>query len=80
MIAFERRRCRIARRDLAYVHFILESYEGLAVMSTIDQAEGIVQISYPPFFAAEVEGLLAALGQEVSLVPFTLHSPPEVQP
>lgn len=80
MIAFESRRCRIARRDLAYVHFILESYEGLAVMSTLDKAEGIVEITFHPAFAAEVEGLLAALAQEVSLVPLAQHSSPEVLP
>lgn len=66
---FRSKDCTVDRRDLAYIQFILESYEGLAIMSTIDRERGIVRISYPACFSTEVEGLVAALQSETSLQP-----------
>lgn len=35
-------RCRVNARDIGYICSIVESYEGLAVVSTLNQAEGLV--------------------------------------
>jgi hypothetical protein len=67
------KRCfKVARRDIAYLHFIFESYEGLATLSTIDSKNGIVQLSIPQWFAADVNDLLQSLKTEITLteIPF----------
>ena len=63
---------KINRRDLVYLKFILEAYEGLSTLSTIDQQAGIVQLSYPACFATDITGLIGALAGDISIaeVPF----------
>lgn len=58
---------RVDRRDIAYFRFTLEAYEGLATLTTLDARNGIVVLSIPECFADEVDALLAALAQEISL-------------
>ncbi|SNB48106.1 DUF4911 domain-containing protein [Geobacter sp. DSM 9736] len=62
------RHFRIMRRELIYLKFIMEAYEGLATLSTADKLNGIVRISYDPAFAPDVEDLLSALQQETGMV------------
>lgn len=67
------KRCfKVARRDIAYLHFIFESYEGLATLSTIDRKNGIVQLSIPHCFEGEVNNLLQSLKTEITIteIPF----------
>lgn len=56
---------RIDRRDLAYLKFIIEAYEGIAVLSTADREGPIIQVTSTPSRAAELDLLLAALAGEV---------------
>lgn len=58
---------RVARKDLVLLKFILEAYEGMSTMSTVDKVAGIVRISIPAGFATDVEGLLTALSGVISL-------------
>ncbi len=44
--------------DITLVQFILEGYEGLATVSTIDPKEAIIQILIMPDFLEDVEGIL----------------------
>jgi hypothetical protein len=39
---------RIDRRHISYLRFILEAYEGMAVLTTIDAGEGIVKLMMAP--------------------------------
>ncbi len=67
------KRCfKVSRCDIAYLHFIIESYDGLATLSTIDAGSGVVQLSIPVGFAAEAESLLQALKSEIKIteIPF----------
>jgi len=62
------KRCfQVARSDIAYLHFIFESYEGLATLSTIDRKNGIVQLSIPRCFEGEVNNLLQSLKTEITI-------------
>jgi transcriptional regulatory protein LevR len=62
------KRCfQVARSDIAYLHFIFESYEGLATLSTIDRKNGIVQLSIPHCFEGEVNNLLQSLKTEITI-------------
>jgi phage tail protein X len=58
---------RVERHDLVYLKFILEAYEGLAVLSTVDREGAIVRIGYPHFSACDVDALLQALAGEIDL-------------
>lgn len=60
---------RVARRDMVYLKFILEAYEGMNVMSTVDNTAGIIRIAIMSGFEAEMEALLAELGKKVTMTP-----------
>ncbi|CAH2032443.1 DUF4911 domain-containing protein [Trichlorobacter ammonificans] len=65
---------RVPRQDHAYLTCIMESYEGIATVSTVDGAAGIIRICAPPGRAVELTELLAALSREIALDETT---PPE---
>ncbi|MCK4534599.1 MAG: DUF4911 domain-containing protein [Syntrophobacterales bacterium] len=62
-----KRDLRLNRRDIAYVKYILEGYEGLATVTTIDRSESVVQLSILPDFASDVDGILEALKREIDI-------------
>ncbi|MCM2322183.1 MAG: DUF4911 domain-containing protein [Oligoflexia bacterium] len=63
------KRIRVKKEDSAFVYFLLESYEGIASYSTLDFKPGEpyrdLELRIPPDFEAEVESLLASLGDLV---------------
>ena len=58
---------RIPSRDIAYMKFILESYEGLGVLRTIDPRNGIVELMVPPGLEKDLEMILEGLGEEIPI-------------
>ncbi|MBJ6799371.1 DUF4911 domain-containing protein [Geomonas propionica] len=61
----------LANRDIVYMKYILEAHEGLTMMSTIDGKRGIVRVNYQVCFAAEVDSMMRALGQEIQITEVT---------
>jgi hypothetical protein len=61
----------LAGRDLVYMKFILEAYEGLCTMSSVDGKRGIVRVCYPAPFAEEIAALMRALAAEIPVVEVT---------
>lgn len=61
------------RRDLAYMTFILEAYEGLATLSTVEKKATLVSITALPWAAADLDRLITALQGEITL---TEKAPP----
>jgi hypothetical protein len=57
----------VDRSDIAYLRFIIESYDGLASLSTVDTAFGIVSLSFPDCFAEEMDQLVQALKSEMKI-------------
>lgn len=53
--------------EIHYLKFILEAYEGLATLTTLDPQKGVVQLAVPPGCDGTLEALLEALGQELEL-------------
>ncbi len=53
--------CRIAPERIHFLKFILEGYDGLAVLSTHDRQKGIVTIRYPYEAQPMLLGLLEQL-------------------
>ena len=60
---------RIRRKDIAYFKFIIESYEGMAVVRTKDPSEAIVELMIAPGWEKEVDAVLEGLRQEMPLEP-----------
>lgn len=58
---------RVDRRNLVYLQFIVESYEGLAVVTTVDPKEAVVRVSFPACRSTEVDDLVRELRAEISL-------------
>lgn len=44
--------------DITLVQFIIEGYEGLATVSTVDPKTAIIQVLIMPDFVEDVEGIL----------------------
>ena len=55
---------RLDRSNIAYLQFILEGYDGLARLSTIDSKTAWTQLSFTPDRLQEVIALTNALGAE----------------
>lgn len=68
---------RVDRRDISLLRFILEAYEGVATLTTVDPAEGVVMVVMAPGnedLVAEVLGALAARA-DVRLEPLAAGPP-----
>ena len=53
-----RLRLHIRPERIHFLKFILEGYDGLAVLSTVDAGQGLVEIRYPPEVAGDLDKLL----------------------
>jgi hypothetical protein len=60
---------RLRREDIAYLKFIIESYEGMAVVRTKDPYEAIVELMVAPGWEKDLEEVLGELQKEISLEP-----------
>ncbi|OQC53522.1 MAG: hypothetical protein BWX55_01035 [Deltaproteobacteria bacterium ADurb.Bin022] len=52
------------RKNIVAVQFIIEGYEGLATVTTIDAAVAVIQISIMPDFLREMNCLLDELSKK----------------
>ena len=55
---------RVPRPEVAYVKFIFESYEGVAVCRTLDRHEALLAVLVVPDFAEQAHRITAALVAE----------------
>ena len=60
---------RVHRKDIAYFKFIIESYEGMAVVRTKDPSEAIVELMIAPGWEKDVDVVLESLRQEMPIEP-----------
>ncbi len=75
MNSFSKRYFRIPRAEIGYLRFILESYDGLAFVRTLDSREALVEIAFPESRRRDAEALLAALAVECSMTAAPTPSP-----
>lgn len=59
---------RVERRDLVYLKFILEAYEGMSTLSTVEKSGAIVSLTIPEGFVDDMAQLVAELQREITLV------------
>jgi hypothetical protein len=58
---------RVDPYEIHYLKFILEAYEGLATLTTLNSKTGLIQLAVPPGRQDSLESLLEALGRELGL-------------
>jgi hypothetical protein len=57
---------KINKKDIAYMQFILEGYEGMVTATTIDKKGAVVKLFVMPHFKDEMEILLNQLSKEIA--------------
>jgi hypothetical protein len=57
----------VPRREIGYLRFTFEGYDGLIFMRTLRAADGLIEIGYPPQCQEDAEALLAVLDLEIGL-------------
>ena len=62
-----RRYYRIDRRQIAFLKFILEAYDGIATLSTIDSRTGEISLDIPPGCESDVDTVLADLERQITI-------------
>ena len=62
-----RRYYRIDRRQIAFLKFIFEAYDGIATLSTVDSRQGVIALAIPPGCESDVDLLLADLGRQIRI-------------
>jgi len=60
---------RVDRRQIAYLRFIFEAYDGIAFLRTLDAQKGIVVLHIAPGCEADVEFVLNDLHKHIMIEP-----------
>jgi hypothetical protein len=60
---------RIHRQDIGYFKFLIESYEGIAVVRTKDPYEAVVELMVAPGWEKTVEEILEGIRKEITIEP-----------
>jgi hypothetical protein len=60
-------RLQVSRRDIVLLCSLVEGYEGVAVVHTVDSTQGLVELLVAPAFHTTALTLLEALAQEIHL-------------
>jgi len=74
---FLKRYYRLQKTEIAWLRFILESYDGLAFVSTLDNREALVEVAYPPSRRADAEALLDDLCTQSGMQ--SVSAPPQAE-
>ncbi len=62
---------RVARPDIAYLKFIMEGYEGIAMIRTLEQDQELVALHVAPGAEKEVAFIMDQLSHEIPLQEIT---------
>ena len=58
---------RVDRSEIAYLRFIFEAYDGIAVVKTVDAQKGIILLHIAPGCDDDVEYVLQDLKKEIMI-------------
>ena len=76
--AFQRGYFQLGKEQIALLRFLLESYDGLVFLRTLDNRLALVELAWPPSRAVDALALIAALEQELGMQPASV--PAEIPP
>jgi len=60
-------RIRIDPEQIYFLKFILEAYDNLTIMSTVDRIEGVMELKYPLELEQDVKGVLQSMALRLKL-------------
>lgn len=60
---------RVDRRQISFIRFILEAYEGVAVVSTLDGAAGLIVVAVAPGCEILVQDVMTELARTFMIQP-----------
>jgi hypothetical protein len=63
------RHYRVDRHQIHFLRFLLEAYEGVAVLSTLDRTAGLVALRIAPGREMEAEALITGLCGQMMIEP-----------
>jgi len=58
---------RVDQEQIYFLKFILEGYDNLTIMSTVDRIDGVMELKYPPELEMDVKGVLQSMAQRLKL-------------
>ncbi len=58
---------RVDRRKIAFVRFIVEAYDGLAIITTLDSETGLIEFQIAPGCVQDVETILEDLKRDIMI-------------
>jgi len=67
MVETTKKYYRVDRREISFLKFIIEAYDGLAVLTTVDSEKGIIVVNIAPGCEADVEMILQDLKKNVMI-------------
>lgn len=56
---------KLNRKHISYVQFLIESYEGLATVTTVDKNAAIIELSIMPDFVSDIDQILDDIRKEI---------------
>ncbi|MEA1935950.1 MAG: DUF4911 domain-containing protein [Thermodesulfobacteriota bacterium] len=56
---------KLNRKDISYLQFLVESYEGLATVTTVDKNVAIIKLSIMPDSVSDIDEILNSLKKEI---------------
>jgi hypothetical protein len=62
---------RVDRRQIAFIKFILEAHDGIAVQETVDPVKGIIKLHIAPGCGEQVAEILRDLQKDILIRPLT---------
>ena len=62
--------------QIHFLRFILEAYEGIGLVTTLDAKLGLIELSIAPGCEAEVDQILSAEAQTLQMRPVSMGSMP----
>jgi hypothetical protein len=66
---------RVDRREICFLKFILEAYDGIASLTTINPDSGVVRLHIPPGCAEDVEYILQDLKKNFMIEDASAETP-----
>jgi hypothetical protein len=67
LLEITRKYYRIERKDIAFLKFIFEAHDGIAVITTVDRPKGIIMFRIPPGCENDVETVIDGLRKEIAI-------------
>ena len=71
---------RVDRRQISFIRFIFEAYEGVAVVTTLDPATGLISLAMAPGCEKIARDVMDDLGRSILIEPVDHTDIPTIDP